>query len=142
MTKVLVDSCVFINTMKADSVHRDECHKFLEQLDANDITMLMPSHGLFEIWCNLKRIELLDKKYSGQPINGNWIFPIEAIHIDEHFLNKYSNLLLPYIKAGDHIYIAIAKTDGLPLVSTDNGMLRVAKEVGVQAFLPSEYPFG
>jgi predicted nucleic acid-binding protein len=41
---------------------------------------------------------------------------------------------IPYIKAGDHIFLAIAKVDGLPLITSDAKMISVAKRCGVKVF--------
>src|SRR5690606_41859639 len=89
MKKILVDSCVFINAMKEDSVHRDQCVAFLECLERSGTPMTMPAHGWFEVWCNVKRVEKIDKTFKGVSINGQWTFPIELIHIDDKFIGKY-----------------------------------------------------
>ncbi|RJG00805.1 type II toxin-antitoxin system VapC family toxin [Noviherbaspirillum sedimenti] len=139
MTKIIVDSCVFINALKEDSDHRDECRAFLEALPRSGQIMTMPAHGWFEVWCNLKRIETIDKKFSGVSINGQWQFPVELIHIDAEFINKYGNVEIPYAKAGDHIYVVVAYVNGYTLVTTDNGMAKVARSIGVTVLTPAEY---
>ena len=125
--------------MKADSVHRTDCLAFLEHLNHSGTTMSMPAHGWFEVHCSLRRIERIDKTFSGVPVGGNWSFPIELIHIDDKFIAKYGNVDIPYTKAGDHIYLVFALTNGYPLVTTDNGMSAVAKQLGVAVYSPAEF---
>ncbi len=138
MTKILVDSCVFINAMKEDSDHKDECRKFLEVLSSSGLGMTIPAHGWFEVWCNLKRIES-ENKLSSTSINGQWKFPVELIHIDADFISKYGNVHIPYAKAGDHIYLVVAYVNGYKLVTTDNGMAKVAHSLEISVFSPAEY---
>ena len=101
--------------------------------------MTMPAHGWFEVWCNSKRIEKIDKKFKGVSINGQWTFPIKLIHIDADFINKYGNVEIPYTKAGDHIYLVVAYVNKFPLITTDGGMTKIAKELGISVYTPAEY---
>ena len=137
--KLIVDSCVFINSMKADSVHRAGCLAFLELLSSTGTTMSMPAHGWFEVHCSLKRIEKIDKNFSGSPIGGKWNFPIELIHIDAEFIAKYGNIDIPYTRAGDYIYLVVAHVNRYPLVTTDKGMSTVGKQLGVTVYSPAEF---
>lgn len=139
MNKLLVDSCVFINAFKDDSIHREQCLTFLESLSQARQPITMPAHGWFEVWCSLKRIEHIDKKFKGVSIDGRWSFPIELIPIDDEFIGKYGNLEIPYIKAGDHIFIVVAYVNRYPLVTTDERMKNVAKGLGISVFSPAEY---
>ena len=137
--KIVVDSCVFINSMKADSVYRTDCLEFLELLARTSKTMSMPAHGWFEVYCSFKRIERIDKTFCGTPIGGKWNFPIELIHIDKSFIEKYGNVDIPYTKAGDHIYLVVAYVNRYPLVTTDNGMSAIGKQLGLKVYSPAEF---
>jgi len=139
MKSLLVDSCVFINALKEDSVHREDCLSFLDTLSRAGTPITMPAHGWFEVWCSLKRIETIDQQFKGVSINGKWNFPLELLHIDDKFIHKYGNIEIPHIKAGDHIYVVVAHVDGRPLITTDNGMAKVAKQLGVSVYSPKEY---
>lgn len=66
-------------------------------------------------------------------------YPIELIHIDKAFIKKYAMAEIPYIKAGDHIYIAIAKFNNYRLITSDEKMIAVSKECGVRVFKPVEF---
>ena len=99
----------------------------------------MPAHGWFEVWCNLKRIEKVDQKFRGVNINEQWTFPLELIHIDADFIRRYGNVEIPYIKAGDHIYLVVAYVNQYPLVTTDNGMAKIARQLGLAVYTPADY---
>jgi len=52
---------------------------------------------------------------------------------------KYVNVDLPYIKAGDHLFIVVAKVNDYPLITWDKVMYNKAKETGVKVYTPREY---
>ncbi len=66
-------------------------------------------------------------------------YRIELIHIDDQFINKYAMADIPYIKAGDHIFIAIAKINDYALITSDAKMIDVSKQCGVRVFEPAEF---
>jgi predicted nucleic acid-binding protein len=99
----------------------------------------MPAHGLFEITCSLKRLSEKDRKYVHPVILGKTQYPIEAIHIDSEFIAKYSQVNVPYTKAGDHLFLVVAKHNNYPLVTRDKGLSARAKEANVAVYTPTEY---
>ena len=137
--KIIVDTCVFIHAFDDSSENYNISHKFLNWTVENQIVITMPAHAWFEILCTLRRLERIDKSFKGRPVQGKWKYPIELIHIDDRFIAKYGNVDLQYIKAGDHIFLVIAKLDGYPLITTDVKMRNVAIEEGILVFNPSEF---
>ena len=61
------------------------------------------------------------------------------IHIDELFIEKYAMADIPHIKAGDHIFVAMAKVSNCPLITSDAKMITISKECGVRVFEPVEF---
>lgn len=139
MGKLIVDSNVFISSFQKDSEFRDESIGFLEKILKVGQLITMPAHGLFEILCTLKRLSEHDKQYLHPVIFGQTEYPIETIHIDKKFIEKYINVEIPYIKAGDHLYLVVAKLNGYPLITRDNGMRKCAKEASIKVFTPTEF---
>ncbi len=66
-------------------------------------------------------------------------YPIQLIHLDEQFIKKYSMVDIPYIKAGDHIFVVVAKINDCPLITSDAKMITISKECGVRVFEPVEF---
>jgi predicted nucleic acid-binding protein len=137
--KILVDTCVFIDAFDENSQNYDISYRFLDWTVENEIIITMPAHAWFEIWCTLRRLERIDKTFKGRPIKGKRAYPIELIHINQVFIEKYGNVDIRYIKSGDHIFIAVAKVDGYPIITTDSKMRDVAREEGIQVFNPEGY---
>jgi len=101
--------------------------------------MTLPAHGWFEVWSNAKRLSDRDKQYLHPVIAGKMEFPVELIHIDEKFIGKYGNVVIPYVKGSDYIYLVVASVNGYDLVTRDDRMLKVGREIGVRTWLPAEY---
>jgi len=138
-SKILVDSCVFINAFQSDSAYRKASIAFLNSLLSKNQLITMPAHGWFEVWCNLRRLSEVDRKYLAPIFQGAMKYPVELIHIDLEFIKKYGNLDIPYTKAGDHIFIVVAFVNGYPLITWDIGMMKAAKEIGINVYTPDEY---
>lgn len=136
--RLLVDSCVFIDAFDPQSPNHAESLKLLEGLRHRDMLITMPAHGWFEIQCTLKRL-IAEKRYVGPAIQSQMNYPVELIHIDKTFIEKYAMIDIPHIKAGDHIFIAIAKVNGYPLVTSDAKMIEISRLCGVCVFSPTEY---
>jgi hypothetical protein len=64
---------------------------------------------------------------------------IEFIHIDDQFLQNYSDVDVPVIKAMDHLFLVVAKKNHLPLITWDEQMTKAGKECGVNVSNPQEW---
>ena len=136
--KLIVDSCVFIDSFDPQSSNHVESVRLLEELLHRGIPITMPAHGWFEVQCTLQRF-IKEKRFVPPTIGGRQHFPIRLIHIDQSFIEKYKMVDIPYIKAGDHIFIAVAKLNDCPLVTNDATMAAVSKQCSVRVFTPTEF---
>ena len=136
--KLIVDSCVFIDSFDPQSPNYHDAFQLLAELRARDLLITMPAHGWFEVQCALQKLSS-EQRFVGPVIAGRMVYPVELIHIDEPFIEKYAMADIPYIKAGDHIFIAIAKFNDYPLITSDAKMINVSKQCGVRVFKPAEF---
>jgi predicted nucleic acid-binding protein len=134
---LLVDSCVFIDSFDPKSPNYADSLILLEELAKRRIVVMMPAHGWFEVQCTLQRLRN-EGRFVGPTIRDLQQYVIKLIHIDQNFIAKYAMVDLPYIKAGDHIFLAVAKLNGRPLVTSDTTMIRVARAGGIAVFTPKE----
>src|SRR5437867_7194477 len=139
MSKVIVDSCVLINSFQCDSVHRNDSIAFIDHVVREGQLITMPAHGWFEVWCNVNRLSEVDRTYLHPVFAGQMNLSLELIHIDDQLIRKYGNVKLPYTKAADHIFIVVAFVNLYLLVTWDDKMRKVAEQVGVQVCDPNEY---
>ncbi len=136
--KLLVDSCVFIDSFDPHSPNYRAAVQLLEQLLARNLLITMPAHGWFEVQCALQKLSS-EQRFVGPVIADRMDYPIELIHIDKPFIEKYAMADIPYIKAGDHIFVAIAKINDWPLITSDTQMITISKQCGVRVFEPAEF---
>ena len=136
--KLLVDSCVFIDWFDPQSPNHLAAAQLLEELHARDLLITMPAHGWFEVQCAFQKLSS-EQRFEGPVIAGKMCYPVELIYIDKPFMEKYAMADIPYIKAGDHIFIAIAKINDYPLITSDARMIDVSKQCGVRVFEPIEF---
>jgi predicted nucleic acid-binding protein len=137
-TMLIVDACVFIDVFDPQSRNHPAAVQLLEKLRARNLPVTMPAHGLFEVLCTFQRLSL-EKKFVGPFLAGRMDYPIQLIHIDEEFIKKYSMVDIPYTRAGDHIFIVVAKVNDCPLITSDAKMIEISKQCGVQVFEPADY---
>lgn len=136
--KPLIDSCVFIDAFDPKSANHVASLALLEELRRRNILITMPAHGWYEVQCTLQRL-IVEKRFVGRAIQGKMNSSVELIHIDQPFIQKYAMADIPYIKAGDHIFIAVAKVNGWPLITSDSKMVKVAKQCSIRVYSPAEY---
>jgi predicted nucleic acid-binding protein len=138
--RVLLDSCVFVDAFDKRSANHQSALTLLQKLYEADIVILMPSHAWFEVECALKKLTE-DGRYCAPVFDGKREYPVELIHIDRDFLKNYSMTPVPYIKAGDHIFIAVALKNNYILISSDTKVHNVGKKCGVVVASPEQYIF-
>ena len=136
--KLIVDSCVFIDAFDPKSPNHPPAVQLLEELRARDLLITMPAHWWVEVQCTFQRLSL-NQQFVGPFLAGRMDYPIELIHIDEQFIKKYSMIDIPYIKAGDHIFVVVSKINDCPLITSDAKMITISKECGVRVFMPAEF---
>lgn len=137
MGKVLVDSCVFIDAFDPHSHNHAESLALLDYLRAKGRLITMPAHAWFEVQCSLQKLTE-EGRFVGPAFQGLMNYEVELIHINQEFIQKYKMADIPYIKAGDHIFLAVAKTEGYSLITSDSKMLSVAKQCGIRVFHPKD----
>lgn len=137
MTKALIDSCVYVDAFDPESPNHLESLALLDYLRSKRRIITMPAHAWFEVQCSLQKLTE-QGRFVGPTFQGKMNYEIELIPIDDKFIEKYRMAGIPYIKAGDHIFLAIAKIDGYSLVTSDAQMIAVAKQCGIRVFHPKE----
>jgi len=139
--KLLVDTCVFVDAFDPSSSGHAAAYELLVYLLERNVQVTMPAHGWFEARCSWQRLKL-DGKFVGPLFQGEGRYPVELIPIDDDFIDKYTVSDIPFIKSGDHIWLAVAKVEGYPLVTSDVKMTKIARQIGVRVFAPTDLKKG
>jgi predicted nucleic acid-binding protein len=110
----------------------------------NGVRITVPMHALFEIKSGVleaKReaiakggtLQINEDVSESTPLKYNFI-PVDNAFFEKYFLPE-----LPHIKAGDYMFIALAKVDGLTLLTDDAAQYAIAKEAGVTVYNSEEF---
>lgn len=92
-------------------------------------------HAAFEIKCTLQRkVHVEGNKINPKYNSFEMSIPVKQIPIDSAFIDKYMKIDIPYAKAGDSIFIAVAKAHNFPIITEDKGMIKVAKEAELEVY--------
>jgi hypothetical protein len=123
-------------------------HKFAKRIGAylvdHGIRIKVPMHALFEIKSAMLE-EQWDARIKGESIPLNEDIsehtPLNyhPVAIDEGFFRKYFHADITGLKAGDYPFVAMAKGDGLALVTDELPQYAAAKAAGVRVYTGEEY---
>jgi len=137
-SSIVIDSNVIIDTFDPSSPNHNDSYNFMNYILGKNILFAMPMHGWFEITCTLNRIKK-EKGIVPPILAGRQQTAIEFIHIDDQFLQNYSPVDVPIIKAMDHLFLVVAKKNHLPLITWDKQMTQAGKKCGVEVCNPQEW---
>jgi predicted nucleic acid-binding protein len=123
-------------------------HKFAKAVGMylidNQVKVTVPMHALFEI-----RSAILNAKLGAaesqvpiqinEDISESTPLFYNPIPIDDKFFNKYFIAEISDLKAGDYMYVALAKVEKLDFLTEDIGQYNAAKLAGVAVYNLEEY---
>lgn len=137
-SSIVIDSNVILDTFDLSSPNHGLSMTFMEYIIGNRVLFAMPMHGWFEIKCTLNRMK---KEGRAVPpiISESQSMMVELIHIDALFLENYSSVEIPVIKAMDHLFLVVAKKNGLPLITWDKQTMAAGDQCNAQVFNPEEW---
>lgn len=99
----------------------------------------MPAHALFEVAAAVRqeaRRGASDEHLFHTEANP---LDIDSVVIDDAFFARAYSPDLPYLKGGDMIFMALARLEGLPLVTEDQKLLLRSRDAGVVSYCVDEY---
>jgi predicted nucleic acid-binding protein len=138
--RIIVDSSVIISALEPSDVNHVVCRALVDYLINGSYQIRMPMHGIFETACAFTRLRTIDKKLLPDGFSMGWQeIPIEQVPIDIDFVKEYLDQDLPYLRAGDYIYLAMSKKMGLPLITNDQELYSKSRICGVSVFTPEEF---
>ncbi len=127
----IIDSNVILDAFQFDSKWHDISTEFINKIIKDKKSFVMPAHGWFEILRGHRKF-VIANKVSSPIFNGLQQFPVQLIHIDQQFIEKYGQFDIPNlgddnIKTNDFIYLSIAVKNNLTLVTRDSDILKPIK---------------
>ena len=139
---LIIDTCVLLDILISSRARHEEAQKLADYLHTSDRTAEVPIHAVFEIRSGWKNEEM-QASPKALPVSTRHIketpFQIVTIDIDQEFIDEYYRPDLPYLKAGDMIFVAMAKGDGKPLITEDEEMYKKAQTFDVEVYKIQEF---
>jgi predicted nucleic acid-binding protein len=138
--RIIFDSSVIVSALEPTDVNYVVCRALIDKLINGHYQIRIPMHGIFEIACTFTRLRTIDKKTIPDTLALEWQkIPVETIPIDDDFVKEYLDQDLPYLRAGDYIYLAMSKKMGLPLITNDKELYLKSRLCGISVFTPEEF---
>ncbi|GEM_PF-1271441 len=138
-TEIVMDTSVLLDIL----VRSRPRHRFAKLIGAylieNGVKVMVPMHGMFEIRAAMlnakmqaadkgERLPLNEDIGESTPLN------IHPVAIDDAFFAKYFDAKIPYLNGGNYPYVALAKAEGLILLTEDAEQYQAAMLCGVQVY--------
>jgi predicted nucleic acid-binding protein len=142
--EIVIDASVLLDIV----VRTRPRHKFAKLIGAylidNGIRIKVPMHALFDIrsamlFAKTEAMEKGETVQINEDIGETTPLNLDPVPVDDHFFRKYYDPAIPYLKAGDYVYVALAKVDGLILLTEDAAQYKAAKKAGVNVFNAEEF---
>jgi predicted nucleic acid-binding protein len=139
METVVVDTSVLVRIFDKAETGHSPAALLGQHFVKYGIRVRFPYHALFELSATLKRKSMDGKLDPFKGITEDDPLLVQPIAIDEKFFRKYFDPTLPCLKAGDLLFVAMAKGDGSLLITEDTQQYAAAKTIGIEVFRIDEY---
>ena len=103
------------------------------------IHVRVPYHALFEISASFKRKNQLGAVNTYMGVNENNPLHLDSVAVDADFFSRYFDPALPYLRAGDSLFLAMAKKDAATLITEDKAMYEAAQTAGIDVCRIDEF---
>jgi len=130
---VVVDTSVVVDAFDEISNNNASSKRILTWLLDNDVTIHMPTYSIIEVSCALRNMKI-DKRNMTNAFTNKYPLRCKYIDVDAEFLVEYFVPDLPYIRAGDYIFLCIANKLHIPLITNDLGLIRISSKCTFPVF--------
>lgn len=136
----IIDTSVLVDMFVTTRPRHERALALVRQLQRLPVPVQIPMTAMFELAAAMKEEGLAGRlKVSGTNFTPEAPLTLTTIDIDQAFFTRYYDAALPPIKAGDLIFLALAKGTGAALITEDQQLLRIARECGIIAYTIKEY---
>ena len=139
---VVVDTCVLVDFALETAERHPDAVLVFRLLTERRIRIRAPYHAAFEFLATVRRSVLLDgatqASHSGMA-DHSLVVAVHTVPINSAFTDHYTTTGLPHLKAGDLIFLALARGDGATLITEDNDLHNKAPLAGVRCFKMRQY---
>lgn len=134
---VTIDSSVLIPLIKTTEIHYEKSKEFFDKMTASGGRFLIPIVVLFEVFHNLKKLQLLDGQENYRKFKN--FFDLDCFqyfNLDLHFFNMFKEFdFFNKLKTSDAVIATAALLTKTPLISWDKKIIESYDE----AYTPDEF---
>jgi predicted nucleic acid-binding protein len=139
---VVVDTSVLVDfALESAKLHADAVLLFRLLLERG-IRIRAPYHAAFEFLATVRRQVLFEGAIQSSQAgvaDQSLVVAVHAVPINSAFSNHYTTTGLPQLKAGDLLFLALARGDGATLITEDIDLHKKAVATGVRCFKIRQY---
>jgi predicted nucleic acid-binding protein len=139
MDAPLLDTCVMVDIFVRSRARHAKATLLRELIRSRAQKVRFPMHGLFELQSAIQQERRKGGFQMTTAVPESDPLAVDAVPIDDAFVARYIDTGLPETRAGDLVFLSMAKKDALDLVTEDMGLYRNAKLAGVAVFTIDEY---
>ena len=137
----VVDTCVLVDfALETAERHLDAVLLF-RLLTERRIRIRAPYHAAFEFQAAVRKQVLNGATQAphAEMADQSLVVAVHAVPINSAFTNHYGTVGLPQLRAGDLIFLALARGDGATLITEDNDLHTKALLAGVRCLKMRQY---
>ncbi len=141
MTTIVLDTCVLVDIFMATRPRHLIATELRNFIQCNSVKVRVPAFAMFELHHAIRQEQRLSdgKLLTGSDAGEQNGISVELVPIDDAFAQRHLTLDLPEVRAGDLVFLALAKGENLPLITEDQPFKRKASNAGVRVFGIQEY---
>lgn len=137
---IVVDTSVMVDMLLSIRTRHPEALTLAKQFRHFGFQPTLPCHAFFEIATAIRNERMQKEgKISMGIFTKEFPLGVKIIPIDMQFVHEHIDHTIPYMKAGDLIFVAIAKKQGLAIVTEDKLQYERATQGGVKAFTIKQF---
>jgi len=140
MKPIILDNSVLVDIILASEDRSGKANMVYECIKSNNFEIFLPCFALFEIKSaisnkkiNTGSVDLRSTITEDDPL------VCKFFAIDEAFVTRHLGSGIGYLKAGDYVYVCLAKQENGILITEDNKQYRVSKDAGIETYKLDEF---
>ena len=138
-TTAVFDTSVLLDMSMASRPRYSVASKLAHLNLAGQLGVVAPFHALFELSAGIKQQKQAGSVAFSSEATWQRAFKFNFVPVDQAFFDRYFTLEVPYLPAGDLLFLLLARGENLPLVTEDVRQSERAADAGVVTFNASSF---
>ena len=137
--RAVIDTSVLLDLQMVSRPRHPAAAPLIDLIRSGQIEALAPFHSLFEMTAAIKNQKFSSAVQFNATIGWKNPLRVQYIPVDQSFFDKYFTLDVPYAKAGDLLFLLLARGEKVPLITEDEALRKKAIDAGIEACGSKEF---